>query len=52
VLNPARTDVDEEVRQRLGAEFAAERARLIDEDCGRIENVRRIVKEAKAGKKS
>ncbi|TCM38155.1 hemerythrin domain-containing protein [Kribbella sp. VKM Ac-2568] len=52
VLNPARTDVAEEIRRQLGAEFAAERARLIDEDCGRIENVRRIVKEAGARQKS
>lgn len=52
VLNPARTSVDEEARQRLGAEFAKERARLIDEDCGRIENVRRIVEEAKARQES
>ena len=43
VLNPARTEVDLDVRTELGAEFAAERARLIDNDCGSIENVRRIV---------
>lgn|SRR5215207_773927 len=52
VLNPARTDVDEEVRRQLGADFAAERARLIDQDCGRIENVRRLVEEAKVRQKS
>jgi hemerythrin-like domain-containing protein len=46
VLNPARTDVDEVVRTRLGADFAGERARLIDNDCGSTENVRRIVAEA------
>ncbi|TWD84086.1 hemerythrin HHE cation binding domain-containing protein [Kribbella amoyensis] len=49
VLNPARTDVSAEVRERLGADFAAERARLLDANCGEIENVRRIV--AEAGKK-
>jgi hemerythrin superfamily protein len=47
VLNPARTDVSKEDRGRLGADFAAERERLIDADCGNIENVRRIVAEAK-----
>ena len=43
VLNPARTEVDLDVRTELGAEFAAERARLIDTECGSIENVRRVV---------
>ena len=47
VLNPAKTDVDQEVRNRLGEEFAAERARLIDSGCGTIQNVRRIVEAAK-----
>lgn len=46
VLNPARTAVDKETRDQLGAEFAAERARQIDNDCGAIENVRRLVEEA------
>lgn len=49
VLNPARTDIDDEVRRKLGAEFAAERARLISAGCGSIENVRKIV--AAAGDK-
>jgi hemerythrin superfamily protein len=43
VLNPARTDNDQAVRTQLGAEFAAERARLIAEGCGSIEKVRTIV---------
>jgi hypothetical protein len=30
----------------MGETFAAARNRLVDEDCGRIENVRRIVREA------
>lgn len=47
VLNPARTDVGQDVRDRLGAEFAAERERLIGSGCGSIDNVRRIVAEAK-----
>ena len=46
ILNPARDDVEPEVLRQLGADFAAERNRLIDEDCGEIENVRAIVAEA------
>jgi hypothetical protein len=47
ILNPAREDVDEDTRFRLGAAFAEERNRLIDEDCGDVENVRAIVAEAR-----
>jgi hemerythrin superfamily protein len=47
VLNPARTEVDANDRARLGEEFAAERARLIENGCGSIENVRKVVEEAK-----
>ncbi|TCO20515.1 hemerythrin HHE cation binding domain-containing protein [Kribbella steppae] len=43
VLNPARTDVSEEVRRQLGDAFAEERARLIDSGCGDIANVRKLV---------
>ncbi|GAA1569467.1 hypothetical protein GCM10009789_23650 [Kribbella sancticallisti] len=50
VLNPAKTDVGQEVRDRLGEDFSAERARLIESDCGSIENVRRIVEEAQKKK--
>ena len=46
ILNPARTEVSEQVRQNLGEKWAAMRNRLIGEDCGSVENVRRIVKEA------
>lgn len=46
ILNPAREDVEEDVRLRLGADFAAERNRLIDEGCGDLENVRAILAEA------
>ncbi|HEY4568470.1 MAG TPA: hemerythrin domain-containing protein, partial [Kribbella sp.] len=46
VLNPARTDVSEEVRRRLGDAFAEERARLIESGCGDIANVRKIVEAA------
>ena len=47
ILNPAREDVDEQVRADLGEQFATERNRQIDADCGSIENVRRIVAEAR-----
>lgn len=43
VLNPARTDVSEKVRIQLGEAFATERARLIDSDCGSLDNVRKVV---------
>lgn len=44
VLNPARTDVSEQVRRNLGDSFAKERARLIESGCGDIANVRKIVR--------
>ena len=47
ILNPARDEVGEQVRADLGEEFATERNRQIDDDCGRIDNVRRIVAEAR-----
>ncbi|WP_328994304.1 hypothetical protein OG394_07705 [Kribbella sp. NBC_01245] len=43
VLNPARTDVSDEARTKLGEAFAAERNRLIDSGCGDITNVRKLV---------
>ena len=46
ILNPARTEVSEQVRQDLGERWAAMRNRLLDEGCGSVENVRRIVEEA------
>ena len=46
ILNPAREEVDEEVRQRLGADFAEERNGQIEADCGDLENVRAIVEKA------
>jgi len=48
ILNPARDDVAEDVRRQLGRAFAEERNRLLDADCGRVENVRTIV--ARAGR--
>jgi hypothetical protein len=46
ILNPAREEVSEKVRADLGEKFATERNKQIDADCGRIENVRRLVEEA------
>jgi hemerythrin superfamily protein len=47
ILNPAREEVGERVRAELGEQFAAERNRQIDADCGAVENVRRIVTDAR-----
>ena len=50
ILNPAREEVGPRVRADLGLLFVEERNAQIDADCGRIENVRRLVAEArKAG---
>ena len=46
ILNPAREDVAEDDRQRLGQAFATERNRQIEADCGRLDNVRNIVTRA------
>lgn len=46
ILGPAREQVGERVRRDLGAKWAARRNELIDADCGSLEHVRRIVKEA------
>jgi len=43
VLNPARTDVEQVTRSRLGSAFATERARLLESDCGSLESVRKVV---------
>jgi hemerythrin superfamily protein len=48
ILNPAREDVPERTRTDLGTKFAQERNHQIDQDCGRLENVRRIVEEARS----
>jgi Hemerythrin HHE cation binding domain len=47
ILNPAREEVGEQDRARLGAAFAERRNQLLDSDCGTVENVRRIVERAK-----
>jgi Hemerythrin HHE cation binding domain len=46
ILNPAREEVAEEVRSRLGEAFARVRNAQLDEDCGRVDNVRSIVRRA------
>ena len=43
ILNPAREDVGERVREELGEQFATERNRQIEDGCGSPTNVRRIV---------
>ena len=46
ILNPAREEVGEQVRAELGVAFATERNKQLDDDCGAIDNVRRIVEAA------
>ncbi len=48
ILNPAREDVSDQAKAELGEKFATERNRQIDDDCGSISNVRKIVKAARA----
>lgn len=43
ILNPAREEVDDAARARLGVAFATARNTLIESGCGTIENVRAIV---------
>ena len=47
ILNPAREEVDEDERKRLGAAFVKARNALIEDDCGSVENLRAIVAEAR-----
>ena len=47
ILNPAREEVGEQVRADLGRLFAAERNAQLDDDCGSLEHVRRIVADAR-----
>ncbi|WP_028656753.1 hemerythrin domain-containing protein [Nocardioides sp. J54] len=48
IIEPARTEVSAKVRFDLGAKWAARRNELIDQGCGSVENVRRIVEQARA----
>lgn len=43
ILGPAREEVGPRVRAELGEKWAARRNELIDQHCGEVENVRRIV---------
>jgi hypothetical protein len=47
ILNPAREEVPEDERARLGEAFLKARNKLIEDDCGSVENVRSIVAAAK-----
>jgi hypothetical protein len=47
ILNPARTEVTEDVRTALGAKWTVMRNHLLDDGCGSVENVRRIVERDK-----
>jgi len=47
ILNPAREEVGEQARAALGEAFARERNKQVDDDCGAIANVRRIVARAR-----
>ena len=46
ILNPARTEVSEDVRQELGVAWATRRNQLLEEGAGSITNVRAIVARA------
>jgi hemerythrin superfamily protein len=47
ILNPARDEVSERERSELGQTFATERNRQIDDGCGTLAHVRRLVAEAR-----
>ncbi len=47
ILNPAREEVGPQVLADLGEQFAAERNRQIDDGCGSLTQVRKIVAEAR-----
>lgn len=47
ILNPAREGLGARARADLGAEFAKERNRQIDQNCGSLTNVRKLVARAR-----
>lgn len=47
ILNPARDDLGPQVLADLGEQFCTERNKQLDEDCGTLTNVRRIVTAAR-----
>ncbi len=46
ILNPAREEVSDQVRQSLGSDFLAERSAQLDAGCGGVSNVQKIVSQA------
>jgi len=46
IISPAREEVGERVRREMGETWAARRNELIDQGCGALDNVRRVVREA------
>ena len=49
ILNPARDEVSQQVRDELGLAFATVRNAQIDDHCGTLTNVRKIVAAARRG---
>ncbi len=49
ILNPARTDVSEAERRRLGKAWLAERNRMLDQGCGSLAQVRGLVADSRHG---
>ena len=47
ILNPARTEVGDRLRGELGQAFATERNSQIDDGCGSLTQVRKLVAEAR-----
>ena len=47
ILNPARDDVAEDARRTLGGSFASRRNELLEGDAGSLDDVRRIVAQAR-----
>ena len=47
ILDPAREEVGQRVRADLGEQFATERNRLIEENCGTLTRVREVVAAAR-----
>jgi len=47
ILNPARDEVGTKVKADLGEQFASERNAQLDNNCGTLTNVRRIVAQAR-----
>ena len=48
ILNPARTDAPDELREELGKAWAAKRNELLDAGCGDISQVEKLVEQAYA----